>query len=32
LHEQVEDTETKKVDINDPLVAMVSKAISKTKI
>jgi len=32
LHEQVEDTEAKKVDINDPLVAMVSKAISKTKI
>lgn len=32
LHEQVEDTETKQVDINDPLVAMVSKAISKTKI
>jgi hypothetical protein len=32
LHEQVEDTDTKKVDINDPLVAMVSKAISKTKI
>lgn len=32
LHEQVEDTETKKVDINDPLVAMVSNAITKTKI
>ena len=32
LHEQVEDTEAKKVDINDPLVAMVSQAISKTKI
>jgi hypothetical protein len=32
LHEQVEDTDTKKVDINDPLVAMVSQAISKTKI
>jgi len=31
LHEQVEDTNAKKVDINDPLVAMVSKAISKTK-
>ena len=32
LHEQVEDTDAKKVDINDPLVAMVSQAISKTKI
>jgi hypothetical protein len=32
LHEQVEDTETKKVNINDPLVAMVSQAISKTRI
>jgi len=32
LHEQVEDTETKKVDINDPLVAMVSNAITKTKL
>jgi hypothetical protein len=32
LHEQVEDTETKKVNIHDPLVAMVSQAISKTKI
>jgi len=31
LHEQVEDADTKAVDINDPLVAMVSKAISKTK-
>ena len=28
LHEQVEDADTKAVDINDPLVAMVSKAIS----
>jgi Zn-dependent M16 (insulinase) family peptidase len=32
LHEQVEDTEAKKVNINDPLVAMVSQAISKTRI
>jgi hypothetical protein len=32
LHEKVEDTDAKKVDINDPLVAMVSQAISKTKI
>ena len=32
LHEQVEDTDAKKADINDPLVAMVSQAISKTKI
>ena len=32
LHEKVEDTDSKAVDINDPLVAMVSKAISKTKI
>jgi len=32
LHEQVEDTETKKVDINDPLVALVSNAITKTKL
>ena len=31
LHEQVEDADAKAVDINDPLVAMVSKAISKTK-
>ena len=31
LHEQVEDTEDKKP-INDPFVAMVSQAISKTKI
>ena len=32
LHEHVEDTEAKKVNINDPLVAMVSQAISKTRI
>jgi hypothetical protein len=32
LHEQVEDTEDKKVQINDPFVAAVSQAISKTKI
>jgi hypothetical protein len=32
LHEQVEDTEAKKININDPLVAMVSQAISKTRI
>lgn len=30
LHEKVEDTDSKTVDINDPLVAMVSRAISKT--
>ena len=32
LHEQVEDTEGKQVEINDPWVAAVSKAISKTKL
>jgi hypothetical protein len=32
LHEQVEDTEDKKTQINDPFVAAVSQAISKTKI
>jgi len=32
LHEQVEDTDGKTVDINDPFVAAVSKAISKTRI
>lgn len=32
LHEQVEDAEEKKVDIHDPFVAAVSKAISKTRI
>lgn len=32
LHEEVEDTDAKKVNINDPLVAMVSQAISKTKL
>ena len=32
LHEQVEDTEGKQVVINDPWVAAVSKAISKTKL
>ena len=32
LHEQVEDTEDKKAQINDPFVAAVSQAISKTKI
>lgn len=32
LHEKVEDAEDKKVNINDPFVAAVSKAISKTKI
>jgi hypothetical protein len=31
LHEEVEDTDAKKVNIHDPLVAMVSQAISKTK-
>jgi exonuclease VII large subunit len=30
LHEQVEDADDKKVDINDPFVAAVSRAISKT--
>ena len=32
LHETVEDAEDKKVDIHDPFVAAVSKAISKTKL
>jgi hypothetical protein len=32
LHEQVEDTDEKKVSIADPFVAAVSQAISKTKI
>lgn len=32
LHEEVEDTDAKKVNIHDPLVAMVSQAISKTKL
>lgn len=32
LHEQVEDTENEKKVINDPFVAAVSQAISKTKI
>ena len=32
LHEQVEDTESEKKVINDPFVAAVSQAISKTKI
>jgi hypothetical protein len=32
LHEQVEETDDKKVEINDPFVAAVSKAISKTRI
>lgn len=32
LHEQVEDTDEKKVDINDPFVAAVSRAISKTTV
>jgi hypothetical protein len=32
LHEKVEDTDTKQVNINDPFVAAVSQAISKTKI
>jgi hypothetical protein len=32
LHEQVEDTEDANKNINDPFVAAVSKAISKTKI
>jgi hypothetical protein len=32
LHEQVEDTDDKKQVINDPFVAAVSQAISKTKL
>jgi len=32
LHEQIEDAEDEKKVINDPFVAMVSQAISKTKI
>lgn len=32
LHEKVEDTESKQANINDPFVAAVSQAISKTKI
>ena len=32
LHETVEDPDDKKVDIHDPFVAAVSKAISKTKL
>jgi hypothetical protein len=32
LHEQVEDTDDKKTQINDPFVAAVSQAISKTKV
>jgi hypothetical protein len=32
LHETVEETDDKKVDIHDPFVAAVSKAISKTKL
>ena len=32
LHEQLEDADEKKVEINDPFVAAVSQAISKTKI
>jgi hypothetical protein len=32
LHEQLEDADDKKVEINDPFVAAVSQAISKTKI
>jgi hypothetical protein len=32
LHETVEDADDKKVDIHDPFVAAVSKAISKTKL
>jgi hypothetical protein len=32
LHEKVEDTDAKQVNINDPFVAAVSQAISKTKI
>jgi len=32
LHETVEDTDDKKVEIHDPFVAAVSKAISKTKL
>jgi hypothetical protein len=32
LHETVEDTDDKKIEIHDPFVAAVSKAISKTKL